>query len=110
MPSVPINVNSNGDNIIVAAPPAGQTIEVWGWCVTINAAVNFQWMSGTTGIGSDVIKAGPYYGNAQGFGVQRQAVTPGEPLFRCAAGESLNLNLSSGVAVGGDLEYTIRGK
>lgn len=92
-----ISASSSGANIIVAAV-SSKKIRVLAWDVKVNAAVNFKWQSHTAGD-----KTGLYYNSGQGDGVARAFNPVG--YFETVAGESLDLNLSGAVAVGGCLTY-----
>lgn len=91
-----IAASSNGNNEVVAAV-SGKRIIVLSYKVVINAAVNCKWRSANADI------TGLDYGDAQGWGSIGNFSPVGH--FVTAVGEALNLNLSSGVAVGGHLTY-----
>lgn len=93
-----IAVSSSGVNIIVAAVTS-KKIRVLQWIVKANAAVNFKWQSHTTP--TDL--TGLFYNSAQGDGAGGAFCPVGH--FETVAGESLDLNLSGAVAVGGYLIY-----
>jgi hypothetical protein len=92
-----ISVSSSGVNIIVAAVTS-KKIRVLAWDLSPNAAVNAKWQSHTAGD-----KTGLYYMAGQGNGNARSFNPVG--WFETAAGESLDLNLSAAVAVGGCITY-----
>ncbi|MCP1832843.1 hypothetical protein [Bradyrhizobium sp. USDA 4545] len=93
-----ISVSSSGANTIVAGV-AAKKIRVLAWDLMPNAAVNAKWQSHATP--TDL--TGLYYMANQGNGIAR----PFNPVgyFETVAGEALDLNLSSAVAVGGSLVY-----
>jgi hypothetical protein len=93
----PIAVSASGANTIVALV-SSKKIRVLSMKVTANGAVNGKWQSSTAGD-----KTGLSYFAAAGDG----EVLPFNPVgwFETAAGESLILNLSAAVAVGGHLTY-----
>ena len=93
-----ISASSSGVNVVVAAVTS-KKIRVLAWDVKVNAAVNFKWQSHTTP--TDL--TGLYYCSAQGDGVARSFNPLG--YFETVAGESLDINLSGAVAVGGVLTY-----
>lgn len=98
---VPISASSSGDNTIVAAV-TGKQIWVLKLALISNAAVNAKFQSGASG--TDL--TGLFYLAANtGFALQQDSGNIACPWFKTATGALLNLNLSSGVAVGGVLTY-----
>jgi hypothetical protein len=93
-----ITASSSGATTIVAAVTS-KKIRVLAWDVKVNAAVNFKWQSHVTP--TDL--TGLYYNSSQGDGVARAFNPVG--YFETVAGEALDINLSSAVAVGGVLTY-----
>ncbi len=93
-----ISASTSGANIVVAAVTA-KKIRVLEWIVSVNAAVNFKWQSHT--IPTDL--TGLFYTGGQGQGAGGGYSAVG--LFETIAGESLDINLSGNVAVGGSLVY-----
>lgn len=93
-----ITASSSGATTIVAAVTS-KKIRVLAWDTTVNAAVNFKWQSHVTP--TDL--TGLYYTGGQGGGVARSFNPIG--YFETVAGEALDINLSSAVAVGGCLTY-----
>lgn len=91
-----IDVNTSGSSPIVAARP-GSRIIVLAYSLMSNGAVNAHWRSGSTPI------TGPAYMVEAGRG----KVLPYNPKgwATTAFGETLNLNLSASVAVGGELTF-----
>lgn len=90
-------VASTSGNTAVVAAVTSKKIRVLALCFTINGAVNVKWQSNTTD------KTGLFYGDAAGKG----KVLPFNPLgwFETVAGETLNINLSANIAVGGEIVY-----
>jgi hypothetical protein len=93
-----IAVSSSGDNTVVAAVP-NRRIRVIRWGVVCAAAVAITWKSSTAGA---ISGARSFAAN----GGLESTYCP-EGLFQTAIGEALVLNLSSAVAVGGDLTYIV---
>jgi hypothetical protein len=93
-----ISCASSGNNTIVAAGTGGQKIRVLACSLTASSAVNVKFQSGAGGTD----KTGLYYLAANGG-----FILPYNKLgwFETAADTLLNLNLSSGVAVGGCITY-----
>jgi hypothetical protein len=93
-----ITASASGATTIVALV-ATKKIRVLAWDLKVNAAVNFKWQSHITP--TDL--TGLYYCSGQGDGVARAYNPLG--YFETVAGEALDINLSSAVAVGGVLTY-----
>lgn len=93
-----ISCSSSGVNIVVAAV-SSKKIRVLQWNLTVSAAVNAKWQSHTTP--TDL--TGLYYGAAAGWGISASYCPQG--YFESLSGESLDINLSGAVAVGGSLTY-----
>lgn len=93
-----ITASSSGATTIVALVTS-KKIRVLAWDLKVNAAVNFKWQSHVTP--TDL--TGLYYNSGQGDGVARAFNPLG--YFETVAGEALDINLSSAVAVGGVLTY-----
>ena len=93
-----ISASSNGDNTLVSAV-TGKKIRVLCYMLIANDAVNAKFQSGASG--TDI--TGLHYFGAKGDGAAPGFCPVG--MFEAAAGNLLNLNLSSGVAVGGWLVY-----
>lgn len=93
-----IAVSSSGNNEVVAAV-AGYRIRVLAYNFMSAGAVNAKWRTASTDL------TGLSYMDAAGKG----KVAPFSPVgwFQTAAGEALNLNLSTNVAVGGELVYVL---
>lgn len=92
-----ISCSSSGANIIVAAVTS-KKIRVLSYVLVANAAVNAKWQSHTTP--TDL--SGLLYLAANG-GVSAPFSQVGH--FESLSGESLDLNLSSAIAVGGHITY-----
>jgi hypothetical protein len=92
-----ISCSSSGDNEIVALVSA-KKLRVLSFMVSPSAAVNAKWQSSTAGD-----KTGLMYMSAAGNGHACGFNPAG--WFETAAGESLQLNLSGAVAVGGVVQY-----
>lgn len=91
-----ITASASGATAVVSASTT-KKIRVLQWIVTVNAAVNFKWQSGS----SD--KTGLFYAGAQGGGAGGAFNPVGH--FQTNTNEDLNINLSGAVAVGGALVY-----
>lgn len=91
-----ISASSSGDNTIVAAVTS-KKIRVLRWSLSANGAVNAKWKSATAG---DItgLRYLQQYGGGGGTLCEIGH-------FETTAGEALVLNLSTAVAVGGDLTY-----
>ena len=92
-----VAASSNGDNTIVAAVPL-KKIRVVGYNLFANGTVNAKWQSGAAGTDLTGLK---YFVANTGISVSYSPVG----WFETAAGVLLNLNLSAGVAVGGEVVY-----
>lgn len=96
----PITVNANGDNVVIAGV-TGQSIYVLAFMLSAASAVVLTPKTGSSGSGSDVAISGTL--------PLTTAVLPGQfnpaGWWATAAGEGLNLFLSSGVAVNGSITY-----
>lgn len=92
-----VSASAGGATTVVAAQ-AGQRIYVVRWDLIANAAVNVKWQSHVTP--TDL--TGLYYLAANG-GLSAGFSPIGH--FRTLVGEALDINLSSGVAVGGSLTW-----
>lgn len=92
-----ITVSGNGNNEVVAAV-AGKIIRVMGYNYMANGTVNAKWRSANT----DISGLGYLLANIG-------KVVPFSPAgwLETAAGEALNLNLSAGIPVGGELTYCL---
>ncbi|ODM71669.1 hypothetical protein A6X20_06930 [Bradyrhizobium elkanii] len=92
-----ISASSSGASTVVAAV-ASKKIRVIEWNVLPHDAVNIKWQSHTAGDITGLLELA-----AKGNGIAR----PFNPVgyFETTAGEALDLNLSSAVAVGGSLVY-----
>lgn len=97
MPQAVIDCSSSGNNVIVAAR-ADVRVVVYSYYCQPTAAVTAKWHSGTS-----TIISGPAAWAANG-GVERAGRNRGY-LFATEVGEALNLHLSTGTQVGGDLWY-----
>jgi len=92
-----IDASASGDNEIVAGVE-GKKIRVLRWGLSASDEVEATWRSGSTDIAGP--RTLPKYAAVGG------AYCP-VGVFETAAGESLNLNLSAAVAVGGELTYVL---
>lgn len=108
MLTAPINCNSNGANVIIAADAAGRKIRVFGFLLSFSGTVNatFQTQTGSAAL------TGPIYGVAGSYVISPVLPTPDKqvqpiPHFVTVAGDELILNLSPGVAVGGYVLYDL---
>ena len=98
--SAPVAASSAGANEIVAAV-AGRKICVIGYVLMANAAVDVKWQSGSSDL------TGLLYPAERGGAVANLA--PDHKFwFETAAGETLNLNLSGAVPVGGHVAYILK--
>lgn len=95
-----ITASSSGNTNVVAAV-GGKKIRVLAYSVTPNAAVNFKWVTDAAGTPAD--KTGLKYLAGQGNGIVQGFNPVG--WFESSLGKSLDINLSSAVAVGGELVY-----
>lgn len=95
---VAIAASSSGNNTLVAAV-TGKRIRVLQYLLMANGAVNAKFQNGAGG--SDL--TGLHYFDSAGAGAAPTFCPVG--MFDTDAGTLLNLNLSSGVAVGGWLVY-----
>jgi hypothetical protein len=96
-----VNCNSNGNNNLVAAQ-AGYSILVVAYNLVANGAVNAQFV--TDGLSANTALSGLKYLAANG-GICAPYSRAG--WFKGAIGKTLDLNLSSGTAVGGELVYVL---
>jgi len=92
-----IDASASGDNEIVAGVE-GKKIRVLRWGLSASDEVSAVWRSGSTDVTGP--RTLPKYAAVGG------AYCP-VGLMETAAGESLNLNLSAAVAVGGELTYVL---
>ncbi len=92
-----VAASSNGDNTVVAAV-GGKKIRVVCYNLFANGSVNAKWQSGASGTDLTGLK---YFVANTGISVSYSPVG----WFETAVGALLNLNLSAGVAVGGELVY-----
>ncbi|SDC06225.1 hypothetical protein SAMN05216337_1001158 [Bradyrhizobium brasilense] len=92
-----ISASASGANTVIASV-SGKKIRVLEWNVLPHDAVNIKWQSHTAGDITGLLELA-----AKGNGIAR----PFNPVgyFETTAGEALDLNLSSAVAVGGSLVY-----
>lgn len=95
-----ITASTSGATTIVTGT-GGKKITVIQWIVKVNAAVNFKWQSHTTP--TDL--TGLFYNSGQGDGAGGAFCPLGH--FQTLVGESLDINLSGNVAVGGSLVYVL---
>lgn len=100
--TIKIAASSNGVNEILAAA-TGFKYRVLAFVISFSGSVNAKWQSATTDT------TGLFYG-AAGVVVTSPALPPNvgavpRPQFTTTAGEALNLNLSTGTAVGGYVVY-----
>lgn len=93
-----ITASSNGDNTVVAAV-AGKRILVLQYNVMANGTVNAKWKDGAS---VDITGLGYYVANTG-------KVVPFSPMgwMVTGVGNALVLNLSAGIAVGGELGYAV---
>ena len=94
-----IAVSASGDNIIIPEV-AGKKIKVLSYFLVAGGTVDVKWKSGTT----DITGAMAFVANT---GIGSPVASPPEFLLQTKDGESLILNLSSAIAVGGHLTYFI---
>ncbi len=94
-----IAASSGGNNELVAAV-ASYKIRVLAYNYVVNGIVNVAFRSGTT-----TVIGGLGYWDAAAKG----KVAPFNPVgwFQTDTGEALNMNLSGGIAVGGELVYVL---
>lgn len=97
-----LNFNSSGDNSAIAAS-TGKTIKVWKIWFTVAGAVNITFKDGTGGTalsGATVLTQN---------GSSMTLYYDGSPHWVTSPGNAFVMNLSSGVAVTGQVYYTIGG-
>ena len=103
-----VNASSIGDQTVIAAPGgAGSnlggtgvgSITVWATSLEGAGANVLQFKSHTTALG------GPYTITAAGGTVIE--IPAGVPYYKCAAGQELVLNLTTGAAITGTLYWTL---
>jgi|SRR5215469_7752383 len=103
MLSAPINISTSGDNTLVAAQP-GRRVRVLGFLLAGAGAVNATWKDG-----AGTALSGPLALAAAGGTITAPIAPPvvGSQLFWMATGvgQSLVLNLSAAVGVGGVVVY-----
>ena len=116
--SASINVSAGGDTVVIAAPgntnlDPGNTfqsggaktgtqvgsITVWQLQLESAGATVMQFKSGSSLIG------GPF--TFTGAGSTATLEASGVPWVKCAAGQALSINLGTGVAVTGNIQYTL---
>jgi len=94
----PLSATSSGDSTVVSAV-LGYTINVCSYVFVAAGDVSVKWRSNTT----DLSGAMPLIANG---GISAPVSSPGlGPLFKTAAGQALNINLSSAVLVAGHIGY-----
>lgn len=98
----PVNINTTGDHLIVAAQGAGVRIHVLGFKIIANAAVVAGWYSGT---GTTTLIDGPWNLAAAGYG-QKDFDRYGVGIT--AANQALNLNTGGAVQIGGRVSWIAR--
>lgn len=96
MLSAPIIASASGTASVIAGA-ANTQIKVYGYVVVCNTNVGVQWQSNTTTL-SGSMPCGATGGVSVSIGR--------DSIFDLAAGNSLIINLSSAVAVGGHVSYT----
>lgn len=94
MPFLVVDTNSSGDTTLVAAPTSKVFTRVIGVDLSSASAVTVTLKHGSTAIWTKTINAG-----------QAPTGPTTELTLDCAPGTALVLNLSSGVAVKGGIEY-----
>jgi hypothetical protein len=97
--TVALSFNSSGDNTIIAAPSAGP-IKIWKLAFTTASAVNVTFKAGSTALSGAFV-----FGGNGSFVLYYD----GSPHYICPPGSAFVINLSSGVAIGGTVWYTIGG-
>lgn len=95
-----LNFNGNGDNNAIAAV-TGQTIKVWKIAFTTAGAVNVTFKDGTTAL------SGAFVFTANGSNMI--LYYDGSPHFVTSPGNAFVMNLSAGVAITGEVWYTVGG-
>lgn len=101
MATAAVAASASGDNVLVAAV-TGKKIRVHGYALSAAGAVNAKFRSGTTDITGLFTLAAA---GSETDGTERANDPDG--LFETVAGAALNLNLSSAVAVGGWVDYSL---
>lgn len=95
---VAINCAGAGDNVIVAAV-ALQSVRLYGFFFSVNAAVNAKWRDGAAG--TDFHPYQYFIGQGGYWELDREGV----PWFTTSVGNALVLNLSGAVQVSGRAYY-----
>jgi len=98
-----VNVNTSGDNTIVAAV-AGKRIKVLHYAVGCDQNVDIYWKSNSTAITGPIFLASSTSVSA-GYGASSPAGLVG--MFETNVGEDLNLNLNGAKTVGGHITYLV---
>lgn len=91
-----IDENASGNNEVVAAV-AGKQILVIAYNFVSNGAVNAHWRSNNAAITGNTYMDAASKGKVCGYNPKGW--------FKTATGETLNLNLSAAIAVGGEITY-----
>jgi len=95
--SASINVNSSGDNTVVAASTTG-TLNVYAIIFTVNGATNITFKSGSTALSGPIV----FTGNGSSMALQQSE----NPWFSCLAGNDFVINSSNAVTIAGMVYYT----
>lgn len=103
MPLGNVAASASGNNTVISAPGSSRFIRVFGYNLTAAAAVTCYWNS----TGGVQLSGNLYATNNAGGGIATGFYRDG--IFDVPPGEGLRLNLSAGVAVGGEVRYEVLG-